>query len=112
MHPAKTPTVPLDIQKNSETTKSCKGGNKLRTYNHFKKDFETEHYCMYVRSRKYRGGLVKFSSVPAHICPGTGRYEAFPVGERFCFCCNDIVEDELTYNVCIYVFYVYVKVRL
>jgi hypothetical protein len=41
------------------------------------------------------GELWPSSGAAIHI--ETGRYEGLPVGETFCFCCNDnhIVEDEL-----------------
>jgi hypothetical protein len=50
---------------------------------------------MYVRSRNYRGALAKFRSGTASIRIEPGSYEGLPVGERFCICCNNIVEDEL-----------------
>jgi len=78
----------------AEKSSRGSGGNKLRTYNLIKKEFETESYVMNVLGRKHRRAFSLFRSGSAPIRLETGRYESIPVSQRFCFNCALSIEDE------------------
>ena len=80
---------------NSHVSVSGKGGNKLRTYNIFKKEYNTEHYCKIVMPYSHRSAFSKFRCGVAPIRLETGRFEHLNVEDRVCFHCkNSDIEDE------------------
>ncbi|MES9880789.1 MAG: reverse transcriptase family protein [Sedimenticola sp.] len=75
-------------------SRTGRGGNKLRLYMTFKHEYCVESYCKQVFNRSHRGALSKFRSGTAPIALEHGRYTGLPVNERYCFNCNNVVEDE------------------
>ena len=71
------------------------GGNKLRTYSKFKKEYATEQYVSVINQKKYRSAYAKFRCGVAQIKIGTCRYglQRIPVEQRLCETCH-VVEDE------------------
>jgi hypothetical protein len=81
--------------------KNGKGGNKLRTYALFKKDFCFEPYLHLVSDWRKRSLLFKFRAGVAPLRIETGRFESngsstcgIPVESRKCNACLLGVEDE------------------
>ena len=70
------------------------GGNKLRTYRKFKKEYATEQYVS-VNRKKYRSASAKFRCGVAPIKIETCRYglHRVPVEQRLCKT-SHVVEDE------------------
>ena len=71
------------------------GGNKLRTYRKFKKEYATEQYVSVINQKKYRSAYAKFRCGVAPIKIETCRYglQRVPVEQRLCETCH-VVEDE------------------
>ena len=71
------------------------GGNKLRTYRKFKKEYATEQYVSIINQKKYRSAYAKFRCGVAPIKIETCRYglQKVPVEQRLCETCH-VVEDE------------------
>ena len=77
------------------------GGNKLRTYRKFKREYATEGIChkaiciYYKSEKKYRSAYAKFRCGVAPIKIETCRYDLqrVPVEQRFCETCH-VVEGE------------------
>ena len=71
------------------------GGNKLRTYRKFKKEYATEQYVSIINQKKYRSAYAKFRCGVAPIKIETCRYglQRVPVEQRLCETCH-VVEDE------------------
>ena len=71
------------------------GGNKLRTYRKFKKEYATEQYVSGINQKKYRSAYAKFRCGVAPIKIETCRYglQRVPVEQRFCETCH-VVEAE------------------
>ena len=82
---------------------SCKGGNKLRTYALYKREWGYEPYLNMIDDRNQRLLLTKFRLGMCPLRIETGRREAVGRGQnyldasrRFCLCCNtERVEDEI-----------------
>ena len=70
------------------------GRNKLRTYRHFKHDFNTEGCLRTVKNRQHRSALAKFRCGVAPIQIELGRYGGVPENERLCPICLQDVESE------------------
>ena len=62
------------------------GGNKLRTYRKFKKEYATEQYVSVINQKKYRSAYAKFRCGVAPIKIETCRYglQRVPVEQRLC----------------------------
>ena len=80
---------------NRDSSRNGNGGNKLRHYKTFKRDYNVETYVKCLMPRAHRRALSKFRCGVAPIRVETGRYERLPVPERICFLCKTCVEDEL-----------------
>lgn len=83
------------IKINEESGSRPNQRNKLRTYKMFKNDYGAESYVTSVISRSHRSALAKFRCGVAPLRIETGRYERLPPGERSCFNCANLIEDEL-----------------
>ena len=73
------------------------GGNKLRTYRTFKKDFAWEYYLTRVTKRSHLVALAKFRTSCHSLAIETGRYHkpSIPPEQRLCTSCNNVsVDDE------------------
>lgn len=81
-------------QINSESGRSGKGRNKLRTYKLFKTEYKTEDYCKIFLPIKHRSAFSKFRCGVAPIRIETGRFVNLEVSQRLCPFC-DCVEDEV-----------------
>lgn len=79
----------------SVTGPSGRGRNKLRTYQLFKTQFETESYISIPMPVKHRSALAKFRCGVAPLRLETGRYENLVVNDRICPICKLAVETEL-----------------
>ena len=63
------------------------GLNKLRTYRHFKTNYEVETYCQLFLTLSYRFVFAQFRCGVAPLKPETCRYEGIDVDDRICpFC--------------------------
>ncbi len=80
---------------NSNTGTRGVGHNKLRLYKLFKTEFGTEAYVKDNIPFLYRSALAKFRCGVAPLRLETGRYENIELGNRTCFHCKNIVEDEI-----------------
>ena len=77
------------------TSKSGKGGNKLRLYNSLKHDVQTEKYVTLIMDKRDRSALAKFRCGVAPLQIELGRYSKVDVKDRLCtFCERNEVEDE------------------
>ena len=86
-----------DTSLNNKRTKS---GNKLRTYNTFKKEFDYENYLNDIPNINYRKCVTRLRISAHKLAIETGRHArpnnatfGIPVEKRICGTCN-IVEDE------------------
>ena len=73
------------------------GGNKLRTYRTFKKDFALEYYLTRVTKRSHLVALAKLRTSCHSLAIETGRYHkpSIPPEQRLCTSCNNgSVDDE------------------
>ena len=57
-----------------QTAKNGTGGNKLRTYRIFKRQYKTEKYLTYLIPRRHRGSFAKFRCGVAPLRLETGIY--------------------------------------
>ncbi len=81
---------------NSPTGVSKTGGNKLRTYCTFKKEFGIENYLTTITNRKYRTFWTQFRISAHKLRIESGRYEKLVANERICQLCQmNEVESEL-----------------
>ena len=83
-------------QVSDHAVRGCEeGGNKLRTYRKFKKEYATEQYVSVINQKKYRSAYAKFRCGVAPIKIETSRYglQRVPVEQRLCEICH-VVEDE------------------
>jgi hypothetical protein len=69
--------------------------NKLRTYQLFKCQYETEKYVYLPMPKKHRSALAKFRCGVAPLRLETGRYENLDVNNRICPICKQNVETEI-----------------
>ena len=71
------------------------GGNKLRTYRLFKRDFSCEQYLQNVIVPSHRKAYAQFRCGVAPIRLETGRFERLPLQQRTCeHCDNQSIETE------------------
>ena len=83
------------VSVNCIMAKTGHGGNKLRLYQKFKFDCETETYVNILMPYSHRSALAKFRTGVAPIRLETGRYERLDVNNRICPICNIGIEDEM-----------------
>ena len=72
-----------------QTARNGTGGNKLRTYRIFKRQYKTENYLTYLIPRRQRSAFAKFRCGVAPLRLETGRCENIQVNERLCLLCSD-----------------------
>jgi hypothetical protein len=68
--------------------------DKLRTYNMFKWNYESEEYVQKNFNRKMRSLIAQFRSGILPLQIEVGRFRNIPVENRVCFSCPDKIEDE------------------
>ena len=78
-----------------QTARNGTGGNKLRTYRIFKRQYKTENYLTYLIPRRHRSAFAKFGCGVTPLRLETGRYENVQVNERLYLLCSDLeIESE------------------
>ena len=69
---------------------------KLRFYNIFKNNYETEFYVSKICNRSVRSLIAQLRLGIMPLCIETGRYQDIPIEYRFCTYCNqDSIESEI-----------------
>ena len=68
---------------------------KLHNYALFKKEYETENYCIVNLSRQQRSLIARLRLGILPINVELGRYSGIPRENRHCLQCKTTVEDEL-----------------
>ena len=71
---------------------------KLRSYQNWKKEYETEKYIALNLSRQERSFIAQFRGGVLPIRIETGRFQRIPVEDRICELCGQEVEDEKHYT--------------
>ena len=66
---------------------------KLRYYNLFKADFETEHYLTSFLSKKSRSYYAQFRAGILPLMVETARFQGIPLEQRLCQLCKNNVGD-------------------
>ncbi len=80
---------------NRKESRNKKGGNKLRTYYTFKKEFIYENYLDFQTKFSLRKNITKLRISAHKLEIEIGRYKNIPVQNRICKRCNlNKVEDE------------------
>ena len=67
---------------------------KLRTYRKFKSQYDTENYVKFNYHKYQRSLTAELHMGILPLAIETGRYTNIPINQRFCFYCQDKVEDE------------------
>ena len=70
-------------------------GNKLRTYNMFKKEFEMENFLKIDVERKILSDFVKIRISNSNLLIETGRHKNLALEKRICPLCKAEIENEI-----------------
>ena len=80
----------------TSSVRSNNGGNKLRTYSQFKREYKAEKYVSdNSLSHPLGSALAKFRTGLVPLRTETGRFESLPLPQRVCFICSNVVENEM-----------------
>ena len=84
----------LNVITKNDSIRQSNGGNKLRTYKHFKNNLYFEPYLEKIRNVKHRQSLTKLRVSSHNLYIETLRRNQIPVNERYCYFCKNVTEDE------------------